>query len=428
MKFYSTRRTAPHVDFKTALFQGIAPDGGLYMPEKIPPLLPEEVAKIASLQESGFTVLRKWISTEEIPDEDLRTIIEKSLTFPIPLMEVGDYGILELFHGPTLAFKDIAAGVLAHLCEYYLAKENKTMTILVATSGDTGGAIAQAFSGLERVQVVILYPIGKVSELQKEQLTRVEDNVLSLAVEGVFDDCQSFVKSAFQDPELQQMHLSSANSINIGRLIPQIIYYVWAYKQAQKYPLQFIIPSGNMGNATAALFASLMGIPLPSLIVATNENDSVVEYYTSGRYQSKKTVQTLSTAMDIGKPNNFERILELFHSNHEAFRKKITAIKITDKETIATIQKVYEQQKYLLDFHTAVGYYAAEKAAHFQGKTIVVSTASPLKFAKEIEEQTGIRIDNSSLLAALRKKKKRFIHTGNTYEEIKALLLQNYKL
>ena len=424
MKFYSTKKQSPEVDFKTALFQGIASDGGLYMPVSIPHVLPEELEKVSTLQDAAFLVMRKWMSPEDITDDDLQPLIQEAFSFPLPLVPVGDFSILELFHGPTMAFKDIAAGVLARLFGYYLGKEKREITILVATSGDTGGAIAQAFSGIKHVKVVVLYPVGKVSELQEEQLTRVGENVLSIAIDGCFDECQAFVKHAFQDPDLHKYNLSSANSINIGRLIPQIIYYMWASAQLKFASARFVVPSGNMGNATAALLAQRMGVPITSLVIATNENDVAVEYYQTGVYKNKKTVQTLSTAMDIGKPSNFERILELFDYDYDEFKQLITAVKVTDEETAATIKKVFAQQHYLMDFHTAVGYCAAEKTAVSELATIVVSTASPIKFAKEMEEETGITVDNTKVLETLRKKEKHVIHASSDYEEFKKILVE----
>jgi threonine synthase len=322
-----------------------------------------------------------------------------------------------------MAFKDIAARVLARLFEFYLKKEKKSITILVATSGDTGGAIAQAFSGVAQVKVVILYPSGKVSEFQEEQLTRVGENVISIAVNGDFDDCQGFVKRAFQDSDLKNLNLSSANSINIGRLIPQIIYYVWSYLLLGSDHTRVVVPSGNLGNATAALLAQRMGTPIESFVIATNENDVAVTYYATGMYKNKKTVRTLSTAMDIGSPNNFERILELFHYNHDEFRKKITAVKVSDPETIETIQKVNSQEKYLLDFHTAVGYNAAQKCGISNFSTVIVSTASPIKFAKEMQKETGILIDNKEVIRKLQEQPKHVIKSENTYEAIKNVLL-----
>jgi threonine synthase len=425
MKFYSIKKISPDVDFKTALFEGLAPDGGLYMPRSIPKFTHKELDEILSLDQAALAVLRKWLSEEEISDEDLRKIVDGAFTFPIPLVACGDLSILELFHGPTMAFKDIAAGILARLFDYFLAKENRSITILVATSGDTGGAIAQAFSGMKRVHVVILYPQGKVSELQEAQLIRVDQNVLSIALEGTFDDCQAFVKKAFKDPELKRLNFSSANSINIGRLISQIIYYVYASRMFGLAPVRFVIPSGNMGNVTAAVLAYKMGLSIDSLVIATNKNDVVVRYYKTGVYKPKRSIQTLSTAMDIGKPGNFERLLEIFQYDYQKFLKIVTAIKVSDKQTVATIKKVYKKENYLIDFHTAVGYYAAEKLSVSSVPTIVLSTASPLKFAKEIERETGITVDNSQVLRQLSMKKKRTTYISNDYHTVKQLLLTN---
>jgi len=424
MKFYSTRKKTPEVDFITAIFQGLAPDGGLYMPRMIPQFSQKELATAATLEDVACMVMRKWMDSDDISNDNLKPLIQEAFTFPIPLVRVGDYSILELFHGPTMAFKDIPARMLARLFEFYLEKEKKNITILVSTSGDTGGAIAQAFSGISRVRVVVLYPTGKVSELQEDQLTRVDENVLSIAIDGAYDDCQSFVKHAFREPDLEKFHLTTANSINIGRLLPQVIYYVWAYVQSREKTLRFVVPSGNMGNATAALLAQRMGIPIASLIIATNENDVAVQYYKTGIYQSKQSVQTLSTAMDIGNPSNFERILELFQNNHDEFCKLITAVKVTDTETRETIKKVYGEGTYLMDFHTAVAYCAAEKL-HVSGlETIIVSTASPVKFAKEMKEETGLAVDNREVLNTLRKKEKRVVNSSSDYGSIKKILLK----
>ncbi|HSW47492.1 MAG TPA: threonine synthase [Candidatus Saccharimonadales bacterium] len=418
MLFYSTKKISPEVDFKTALFNGLAPDGGLYMPVAIQQITIDELNSIKTLRDAGFVVLRKWIDKKEISDDVLKQIVKKALNFPTPTVKVGEQTVLELFHGPTLAFKDFGAGVLAQLFEYFLEKENKNIIILVATSGDTGGAMAQAFSGLTRVKLVILYPKGKISELQEEQLTRVGKNVLTLSIDGVFDDCQKYTKIAFQDPDLTNLNLSSANSINIGRLIPQIIYYVWTYARI-KESLRFVIPSGNMGNATACLFAQKMGVPISKIIVANNQNDAAVRYYKTGKYEEQKTIETLSNAMDIGNPNNLERVLDLYNYDHKEFCKHINAVKVTDKKTIETIKKVYSEHNYLLDFHSAVAYSAAEKIG---SKSIVVSTASPLKFAKEISKETGIKVDNSGLIKELRKKEKRVVNCDNDYESVKRLL------
>lgn len=428
MQFVSTNKKAPAVDFQTALFAGLAPDGGLYLPTEIPQFSSEELSELPgkSLPEIGELVLQKWLP--DIPPKDLWVIVKQALTFPLPLKTVGDRKILELFHGPTKAFKDVAAGVLAQLFEYYLQKEKTDLTILVATSGDTGGAIAQAFSGIDRVKVIILFPEGRVSALQEEQLTRVGENVFPLLVAGNFDDCQAIVKQAFLDPELASANLSSANSINIGRLLPQIIYYVWTYAQLPSTPIQFIVPSGNMGNVTAGLFAAKMGMPFSSFVIATNENDSVVKYYETGVFHKQPTNHTLSTAMDIGNPSNFIRALELFHHDHAAFCKAITAIKISDSDTTAMIKKIYKENQYLLDFHTAVGFAAAERVPVKDKQQVVLSTASPIKFAAELKGATGIVVDDSAEIKKLQKRTKRGIPVSNKYESIKTVIKQRLSL
>lgn len=424
VKLYSTNHSSPNTDYKTALFRGLAPDGGLYMPDSFPVFSKEELAALSSktLPQIGEMVLGKWLP--DIPEKELALIVEKGLHFPIPVTTVGNRSVLELFHGPTMAFKDVAAGLLAQTVSYYLQKEKSTMTILVATSGDTGSAIAQAFSGIKNVKVVIVFPKGRVSNLQEEQLTRVSKNVTTLEVNGDFDDCQAFVKEAFIDKDLQELNLSSANSINIGRLLPQIIYFVWAYAKLQKNNLQFIVPSGNMGSITAGLFARKMGLPFSSFVIATNENDTAVKYYKTGIFERQKTVQTLSTAMDIGHPSNFVRILELFKNDHNAFRKIVQAVKITDEQTVKTLKKVHTEKNYLMDFHTAVGFTAANSVQQGDKYQVVISTASPLKFAAEIEEQTGIHIDNTAALQELQKKEKRVIPVTNTYDAVKRVLLK----
>jgi threonine synthase len=424
MRFYSITNPSFVVDFKTALFQGLAPDGGLYMPVEIPHFEINELDSLSSISEVGFAVLRRWIDPQEIPDHALRGIVERAFTFPIPLNKLGEYSVLELFHGPTMAFKDIAAGVLAQFFEYFLKEEDKNLAIVVATSGDTGGAMAQAFSGLDRVKMVILYPEGKVSRLQEEQLTRVENNVISIAVEGDFDDCQKYAKMVIQDRDFKRNNFSSANSINIGRLIPQIVYYVWTCKQLNNKGLRFVIPSGNMGNATACIFSWKMGLPIGKVIVATNENDAVVKYCKTGNYTTQKTVQTLSNAMDIGSPNNFARILEIFHHNHDEFCKHVEAIKVSDKETVETIKNVYKKYGYLMDFHTAVGYRGAEKITGSNLHTVIVSTASSLKFSEEILRETKIQSDNSEIVKNLQKKDKKNISVENNYSSIKNILLE----
>ncbi len=330
---------------------------------------------------------------------------------------------MELFHGPTLAFKDVAAKCLAQLLSFYLKKRQQHSLILVATSGDTGGAVAQGFAGVDNVKVIVLYPKGKVSQLQEQQLTRVADNILPLEVEGVFDDCQTLVKTALNDPELTHLPLTSANSINIGRLLPQIIHYVYAYGQLQR-PLQFIVPSGNMGNVTAGILAMGMGLPIESFLLACNSNDPALDYYRTGIYKPKPTKPTLSNAMDIGNPSNFTRILEYFGHDHKKFCEKVIVDSVDDPTTIATIKSVYQKYGYLLDPHTAVAWSAAEKQRSNNNlMQVIISTAAPVKFAAEIAKAAGISINPSKVLSKLSSKPKKF-KLKNDYHQFKNIIEQ----
>ena len=423
MKFFSLNQNSPTVDFKQALLAGLAPDGGLYFPESFPSFSPREISDLRnnSLAEVGFKVLYKWLESE-MEFSEVKEIAYEALNFPIPLRKVGDFFILELFHGPTMAFKDIAARCLALLMSRILQKENKKAVILVATSGDTGGAVAHGFGNVPNIKVVVLYPKGKVSKLQEEQLTRVSKNVFSIEVDGVFDDCQALVKKAFVDRELKNLNLSSANSISVGRLIPQIIYYVYSYAQMPIDTIEFVVPCGNFGNVCAGIFARKMGLPFSKFLVANNQNDSVYKYYQTGIFQAQPTVQTLSTAMDIGNPSNFIRILKVFDNNYAAFKKLIRVVKVTDSETIAAIKKVYSGHNYLLDPHTAVAWVAAENQKNDFTK-IITGTASPVKFSDSIKKHTGIDVDDSQAIAELAKNSKRKIEIKNDYTELKSTLL-----
>lgn len=423
MKFFSLNQNSPTVDFRQALLAGLAPDGGLYFPESFPQFSPEEISDLKnnSLPEAGFKVLSKWLEGE-MELSEIKEVTDKALNFPIPLRKVGDFFILELFHGPTMAFKDIAARSLALLMSRVLQKENKKAVILVATSGDTGGAVAHGFANVPNINVVVLYPKGKVSKLQEEQLTRVSENIFSIEVDGVFDDCQALVKKAFVDSELKNLNLSSANSISVGRLIPQIIYYVYSYAQMPMDKLEFVVPCGNFGNVCAGIFARKMGLPFNKFLVVNNENDSVYKYYQTGNFEAQPTVQTLSTAMDIGNPSNFVRILKAFDNNHAAFKELINVVKVSDSETTAAIKKVYAEHNYLLDPHTAVAWVAAENEKNDFTK-IITSTASPIKFAGSIKEHAGIEVDDSQAIADLAKNSMRKIEIKNDYAELKSTLL-----
>jgi threonine synthase len=438
MRYYSTNRQAPSASLEEALLHGLAPDGGLYYPDEMPcfsePELQtlQQAGKLASvdtatkqrfLQDVACQVLQKWFG-EEIPDATLRTIATDAQSFPMPIRRVGNFQVLELFHGPTMAFKDVAARNLARLMGYFLEQRGEQAVLLVATSGDTGGAIAAGFADQENIKVVVLYPKGKVSHLQEEQLTRVAANVFPVEVDGVFDDCQALVKQAFVHPDLRTLHLTSANSINVARLIPQIIPYVYAHFMLDGEPLEVVVPSGNFGNLTAGLFAGAMCVPICCFVAATNRNDAVVRYFQSGRYVPQATVPTLSSAMDVGNPSNFVRILELFEHDFQGLRERLRAYRINDAETATTIRRVYEEHDYLLDPHTAVAWAVAEREGRSDTTPLIVATASPVKFAQEIEAVTGISVDDREARQQLQSRPKRKFPLANDMEVLKEFLQQ----
>ena len=424
IQYYSTNGQAPAVTFQTALFQGLAPDGGLYFPDRFPQFELAELAALrgTSLQQVGVAVLQKWFGGE-IAADALQQLATAAQNFPIILKKVGPYHILELFHGPTQAFKDVAAQNLSRLMSHFLSERQERVTLLVATSGDTGGAIAHGFSDIPNIDVFVLYPKGRVSKLQEEQLTRVADNIYPLEIDGVFDDCQAMVKRAFTDPDLAPKRLTSANSISIGRLIPQIIYYAYAYALLGRDDIEFVVPSGNFGNLTGGLFARAMGFPFSSFIAATNRNDAAVRYAQTGQYEPRDTVATLSNAMDVGDPSNFVRVLELCEHDHQRFKKLIQAYTISDEITIQTIKNVYAEYNYLLEPHTAIGWRVAQDHAHPTKETVIISTASPLKFATEIEAATDIQVDNRQAIEHLQQRQRRKTALPNDYEAVKAAIM-----
>jgi threonine synthase len=418
MLYKSTFGDANSVPFKDACLTGLAPDGGLYMPESIPQFSSDELTllKGAPLQKIAEVVLQKWIG-DTFTREDIRDIATQGLTFPLPFVSVGDVQVLELFHGPTHAFKDVAAGILAQILSRIARYESRTIHILVATSGDTGGAIAQAFSSIKDAQVSILFP-PHVSKLQRQQLTGAGPSVHAYEVQGSFDDCQALVKRAFTDPELLHLHLTSANSINIARLIPQIIYHVYAWS---RYPhdLSITIPSGNMGNACAAILAHHMGVPISHILIATNANDAVSAYARYGNYVPQKTVPTLSNAMDVGNPNNFPRIMHLL--DKARFNRLCEVASVSDADTTTTIQHTYAQHGYILDPHTAVGMYALQRSVRKHLNRVLISTASPLKFAYEIEKTAGIIVPQAH--TSRQYQPERCVKIANSYTQLKEKLL-----
>ncbi|BCU76139.1 threonine synthase [Luteolibacter sp. LG18] len=395
MLYHSTNRQIAPVDLKEAILRSLPADNGLYMPETLP-VLPAEFWQIwrhLSIQEIGFAIAEAFFG-EDVPASALREIVEGTLSFEAPVVGIapGDH-ILELFHGPTLAFKDFGARFMARLMAWLVRGDNRELTVLVATSGDTGGAVASAFHRVPGTRVVILYPKGKVSGLQEKQLTTLGDNITALEIDGTFDDCQRLVKSAFLDRGLaESLNLTSANSINLARLVPQSFYYFEAARSLPEgvKPV-FVVPSGNFGNLTAGLLAVQLGLPVEHFVAATNANDVVPQYLKSGDYQPRPSVATISNAMDVGAPSNFARMHALFGGSWDAMRGKITGFSFTDEQTRAAMRTVKSTLGYDLDPHAAVGWLAAQKwrAAHPGCATITLGTAHPAKFLDVMEEELG---------------------------------------
>jgi threonine synthase len=406
MRFISTCGQCSPTSLEQALLQGLAPDGGLYVPEEIPRLAPEVLEQLVrvSLHEVADRVMAGYL--DDIPTSDRRALVEDALDFDIPLVEVSnDLYVLELFHGPTLAFKDVGARFMARLMARAIRGQQRPLTVLVATSGDTGSAVAHAFHGLEGIRVAILYPHGKVSRLQEKQITTLTGNVRALAVAGDFDDCQRLVKEAFLDADLTaEMGLTSANSINVARLLPQMIYYFYAVAQLSSGgpPPVFSVPSGNFGNLTAGLFARAMGMPCSGFVAATNVNDSVPRYLESGRYEPRPARPTISNAMDVGDPSNFQRMLWLFEGESNRMREQVHGSRHSDDETRRTIRRVYRKHGYLLDPHTAVGYLGLRSrldSLDDESCGVVLATAHPAKFKQEIEDTLGVEVELPERLA-----------------------------
>uniref|UniRef100_Q3AUA9 Threonine synthase n=1 Tax=Chlorobium chlorochromatii (strain CaD3) TaxID=340177 RepID=Q3AUA9_CHLCH len=434
MIYFSTNKSSVPVSLKKATLEGLAPDGGLYIPSEIPHFSEAEIKQLkgASFTNVAFAIAQKFAGSD-IAAERLRAIIEECYNFPTPLVPLGSNTFIEeLFCGPTLAFKDYGARFLARMTGYFAEEEHKLITVLVATSGDTGSAVAYGFQGIKNTRVVLLYPSGKVSPLQEQQLTTAGDNVFALEVQGDFDDCQRMVKEAFVDPTLHEaLTLTSANSINISRLIPQSFYYAWASLSIDEaFGLQnpiFSVPSGNYGNVTAGILAKKMGFPIGHFIAASNANDSVTRYLVHGRYEPHPTIATLSTAMDVGNPSNFARLRYFYNNDFAAMADDISGIAVSDEETRATISKVHKQfGGYIMDPHTAVGYRALEKYRESTNNAntpaIVLSTAHPAKFLEAIEATLQIPVPIPDHLQALMAKEKRSTIIGAHYQELATFL------
>lgn len=435
MKFYSTNKKSEPVSFKEATIKGQAPDKGLYFPEQIPKVGREIIENIEQLsnEEIAFRVIKPFIGNQ-IPDEQLYKIVSETINFPIPLVKVNEeiYS-LELFHGPTLAFKDVGARFMSRCLGYFTGRNaesglNRKITVLVATSGDTGGAVASGFYEVPGVEVVILYPSGKVSPVQEKQLTTPGKNIQALEVEGTFDDCQQMVKQAFADDEINsRLFLTSANSINVARWLPQQFYYFFAYKQWPDKELAPVIsvPSGNFGNICAGILANRSGLPVDHFIAACNVNDIVSAYLSAGDLIPKAAKPTLSNAMDVGNPSNFIRILEIFQHRFPELKERLSSFTITDDETMATISEVFEKYNYTLDPHGAVGYLSLQRylEKHPGKKGFFLETAHPVKFPDAVEKATGRTIEIPASIFSIMQEEKKSVKIKADFSVLKKYLL-----
>lgn len=430
MKFYSTNNKNLKVDLKQAVTQGLAPDNGLYMPEQIPALPASffEQMPTMSFQEIAFSVASHLLD-DDVSEEELRRITTHTIAFDAPLVSIEEnIFALELFHGPTMAFKDFGARFMSQLLGHFARKQSREIVVLVATSGDTGSAVANGFLGVDGVRVVVLYPSGKVSDIQERQFTTLGQNITALEVEGTFDDCQALVKKAFLDSELQhKFFLTSANSINIARLIPQSFYYFYAYSKLaiKNRPVVFSIPSGNFGNLTGALLAQKMGLPIRTLIAATNLNDVVPAYLNNQVFEPRASQQTISNAMDVGNPSNFARMQDLFAHDYEALKGTIKGYAFTDEETRAAMRHVYATNQYVLDPHGAVGYLGLKKYLlndESNALGVFLETAHPAKFKDVVEETLSQTVAIPPVLQKFMTQTKKSIPMKKDFASLKTFL------
>jgi threonine synthase len=429
MKYFSLNNKSKLVSFEEAVIKGLASDKGLYFPENITALSNDFFASIETYSNSeiAFEVIKQFVG-DEIPEEILKNIVTETLSFDFPLVEIEpNIYSLELYHGPTMAFKDVGSRFMSRCLAYFNREKNQKNIVIVATSGDTGGAVASGFLGVKGVSVVILYPAGKVSDIQERQLTTLGQNITALKVDGFFDDCQDMVKQAFLDPDLKSKNLTSANSINIARWLPQMFYFFFAYKELKKQNKKIIIscPSGNFGNICAGILAKKMGLPIAHFVASTNLNDTIPQFMLNGIYNPKPSKATISNAMDVGNPSNFVRILELYNHDLSQFKKDFSSYSFSDEETKHALLKLYNKTNYIAEPHGVVGYLGLKKELKNYSETIgvVLETAHPIKFLDVVEPILNIKLPIPSQIESVLNKEKNYIAINN-YQDLKEFLLK----
>ncbi len=427
MNYYSLHHKSPKSTFKNAVVQGLAKDRGIYFPDNIQQLPKEFVENISEYtnHEIAYKVIKLFVG-DEIPAEKLKEIIKETVSFDFPLVKIDDnIASLELFHGPTMAFKDVGAKFMAQCLEYFNQGNTDEITVLVATSGDTGGAVANGFLGAKGVNVVILYPSGKVSDIQEKQLTTLGQNITALEVDGVFDDCQEMVKTAFLDEEITKT-LTSANSINVARWLPQMFYFFFAYKELHKKhkDLIFSVPSGNFGNICAGIMAQKLGLPIKHFIASTNINDTVPNFLIDGVYKPKPSKATISNAMDVGNPSNFIRIQELFNNDLDTLKNAFSSYSFTDDETRATMKEIYKNAGYVADPHGAVGYLGLKKHGLKENEFgVFLETAHPVKFLDVVEDVLPVKVEIPEQIKKIINNKK-VAFKASSYQDLKDFLMK----
>ncbi len=429
MRFFSTKNRSHKVSFKEAIFNSLPPDNGLYYPETIPSLNSEFLSGLRSRPkgEVGFEIAKHFLGNE-IPELDLKRIVDETISFDFPLVRISEQiHALELYHGPTWAFKDLGARFLSRCMRHFIHEEEKNVNILVATSGDTGGAVAAGFHGVEGANVTILYPKNKVSDLQQKQLTTWGDNIAALEVDGTFDDCQRLVKTAFLDKELNtNLSLSSANSINIARLIPQMFYYFFAFQQLDDWNNVVVsVPSGNYGNLSAGLFAKKMGLPIARFIAASNSNDVVPNYLDTGKYEPKTSIETYANAMDVGAPSNFVRMLEFFDGKVENMRSLISGFSLSDPRILETMNQCHQSTGYVLDPHGAIGFQALLEKLRNDETGIFLETAHPVKFMDVVQKAVPGAPGYESKIQEMEGRESIYTPISNSFDDFKSYLLKH---